>query len=562
MNPRKLLVDPLAALFRNELAGLPPLLLDETEIDVQVVAPLAVITIARRFTNTSAQLIEAVLTLPPLAPGEILYRLIVRIGGVAYHAMARPAGRARRAHDAAIADGRRAILYELLAHDIPMLSIAGIEAGAQVEISTWSIRPLARPDPGRATLQIRLSAASEAAIFSLPDADAPITTPKRHAASLTVSAEGKQVTISGQPYPDRVMAGSEAVGVECSTPIFLTVIPLEGGTLDHAEWHVDKPGGWEVTSERGVETFRHPANPDGSVASDRTDWIFGAVPTVAGCIRVTAPLPTDGTLPNAGGLLEIAPNARGMRAFAAAGFVETATPQDAAAVRLAAGILDRRTSLAFIGPLGELPDEIPMLHKLALAEMEAIDFGNMAEEPIDPDPFRDIPPPARPLDLPPPQATPTVTGPVQSLGHWLTWAPILLIIGALGASFMAINLPFLPLISIFTALMLINARRFLPPRGAPVRARLPLLAFLALPWVASLIFGPIIPQLLTGDMPDIADWMIPLQYGLLAAAVILPCALIAIVPGARRFALVLGLLNLVLAFFLVSASIITLSPGS
>jgi len=95
-----------------------------------------------------------------------------------------------------------------------------------------------------------------------------------------------------------------------------------------------------------------------------------------------------------------------------------------------------------------------------------------------------------------------------------------------------------------------------------VRARLPLLAFLALPWVASLIFGPIIPQLLTGDMPDIADWMIPLQYGLLAAAVILPCALIAILPGARRFALVLGLLNLVLAFFLVSASIITLSPGS
>jgi len=54
----------------------------------------------------------------------------------------------------------------------------------------------------------------------------------------------------------------------------------------------------------------------------------------------------------------------------------------------------------------------------------------------------------------------------------------------------------------------------------------------------------------TGELPDIADWMVPFQFGLLAAAVLLPRLLIALMPGARRFASVLGLLNLMLTFFL------------
>jgi len=150
----------------------------------------------------------------------------------------------------------------------------------------------------------------------------------------------------------------------------------------------------------------------------------------------------------------------------------------------------------------------------------------------------------------------------EPAGHWFAWTAILLLVVAFAASFMAINLPFVPLISMFTARMLLSAWRFLPPNGSPVRARLPLLALLPLPWVVSSLAGPLILQRLTGDMPDIEDWMIPLQFGLMTAAVLLPCALIAILPGARRFALVLGLLNFVLAFFLVSVSIITLSPGS
>ncbi|MBP7658787.1 MAG: hypothetical protein KA778_02195, partial [Burkholderiaceae bacterium] len=83
------------------------------------------------------------------------------------------------------------------------------------------------------------------------------------------------------------------------------------------------------------------------------DWIFGIVTTPAGDIRVTAPLHSDGYAPTPRGLRGLAPNAWGMRAFAAAGYVESASPQEPDAVRLAAQIVSRSSSLAYIGPAGE-----------------------------------------------------------------------------------------------------------------------------------------------------------------------------------------------------------------
>ena len=305
MNASRLLVDPLAALFRTDLTGLPPLLLETTQVEVMPLPPLAHIVVVRTFTNTTDRMVEAVLTLPPIAPQEVVYRLIVNIGGVEYHAFAQPGKRARRAHDAAVAEGRRAILYELLMGGVQLISIAGIVPGAKVSVQIWSIRPLDRPEENRANLTIPLSAKKNAAIFSLSDVDALVTTSERHSASVSVSADFSSllVRITGQPYGDQYLISSEEKGVECSTPICLHFVPVNGGTLDHREWHVDKPGGWEVTSERGIETFRHPHNPGGTVVSDRDDWIFGSMQTLAGEVRVTAPLPTEGTQPNAGGLL-------------------------------------------------------------------------------------------------------------------------------------------------------------------------------------------------------------------------------------------------------------------
>lgn len=430
-----MLVDPLAALLRPELDGQSALVFDETEVVVALPAPLAIITIARRFTNSSERLVEAVLTLPPLAADEVCYRLIVRVGGVEYEAAPRPTRRARTEHETALSQGRRAILFELLNDRIPLLSIAGIEPGARVEVIIWTIKPLARRHAEQATLLIALSAATDAATpFGLADADAYVTARARHAASLQVSAGALQVSISGQPYPDQRLEPNEAIGVECSTPIFLMIVPLDGGSLDHSEWQVAQPGGWEVTSERGQESFRHSRNPTGEVSSARDDWIFGARRTAAGEIRVTAPLSDDVVAPAASGsprIHPIAPNARGMRAFAAAGFIEAAAPRDAAAVRIAANVLSGRTSLAFIGPEGELPDELPTLRKLALAEMASLAFPNEPQPPIAEPPPREEDPappgPALPIKLGP-QNTPGGAAPGQRQRAWVAVAMVVALV--------------------------------------------------------------------------------------------------------------------------------------
>jgi len=419
-----LLVDPLAAFFRPDLAGCAPLILDSTHVEVTLLPPLAKVAVVRCFTNTSDQLIEAVLTLPPIARQEVVFRLIVYIGGVVCEAIPRPAKRGRGAHDAAAADGRRAILYELVKNDIQMISISGIKPGEKVEVQIWSIKPLGRPAENKAMLLIPLSARHDAVMSVLTDADALVTTPTWHRATLQLDWNALQVTLHGQGAPYEILS-AEPVSIDCAAPIQLEIVPSDGGSLDHRAWQVDQVGGWEVTSARGFETFRHPMNPGGSLISDRSDWIFGVMETTQGKIRVTAPLPTEG----------IAPNARALRAFAAAAFAESATPQDPDAVRYTANILSRQTSLAFIGPEGELPDEIPTMRKLALPEMLSSEKTRRPAQPVALEPFDYGAPPAVPEPLLP-RKTDNLTTPGarqprhRSLLPWvLAVIALLLIVG-------------------------------------------------------------------------------------------------------------------------------------
>jgi hypothetical protein len=85
---------------------------------------------------------------------------------------------------------------------------------------------------------------------------------------------------------------------------------------------------------------------------------------------------------------------------------------------------------------------------------------------------------------------------------------------------------------------------------------------LFLPWIVSLLGGPLFRDIAISDLPAAAQWMIPVQQGLLMTAAVLPFALLPWMQSARRFTLVIGTLNFVLTFFATSLSIIALSPGS
>ncbi len=542
MRDAVLLVDPLAAFFRPALARFAPLVLDTTDVEVTLLPPLAKIAVVRSFTNSSDELVEAVLTLPPLAPQEIAFRLIVTIGGVECYAVAQPGKQARRAHDAAVADGRRAVLYELLDHGVQLIAIAGIEPGARVEVQIWSIKPLGRPEAGRATLAIPLSARHDAIMSALTDADALVTSPARHVARLSANPDAMQVFLTGQGDPHQITSRDPVI-VDCAAPIALDVIPRDGETLDHCAVNVGEPGGWEITSDRGKETFRHPMNPNGRVTGNRSDWIFGTMSTANGDIRVTAPLASEG----------IAPNALALRAFAAACLVETATPQDPYEIRRIANILSRQTSLAFIGPTGELPDEIPMMRKLALPEMLSAEPVAPPLPPVaPPPPIFSEPPPAPQLPLKPDYDRHTPGAKPPRL-DWLTWSSITLIALIAGCVLRMIDLPFYPLFGAFIVVSILATIHALPREGSRGRRRLPLLGLLVLPWIISLL----------SDITVTASWNIPLQYGLLVASLVLPLGIAPFMPKTRRSVLIFGILNLSITYFTTADShIIRLSSGS
>ena len=249
-------------------------------------------------------------------------------------------------------------------------------------------------------------------------------------------------------------------------------------------------------------------------------------------------------------------------AFAAAGFVESATPQTASDVLLAANVLSRQTSLAFVGPDGALSDDLPALRKVALPDMESIAIADVPSEPVVAPPIEyEVPPDPEPV-------LPQKVGDLKTPGArpprypWLTWVPlglaVLLVIGA----FQAIDLPVLPIFIAFIVLMILSSFRFLPRKGSPAWRRLPFLTLLALPWILSIITEPLIGHFTHGGVPASSDRITPLQYGLLAVSAVLPIALLPAMRDARRFTLTLGILNFVLTAVAVLAYTVIHTPGS
>ncbi len=552
-----LLVDPLAALFRSEFSEVAPLVLDALEVEVELLPPLARIAITRRFSNPSDSLLEVVLTLPPAAKYEVIYGLTVTINGVAYCAAVQPGSRAQRLHHDALLEGRRAILHELLGNIAQLISIAGIEAGAQVAVRIESIRPLDRLDDEAATLPIRLTANPRQVNRRLSDADALVTSPYAHDATLTVVANGLKVSLQNTEY---LISSGVSLPIHCAEPLSLNISALADRRMDLSICEVELPGGWEVSSLPSAKSHSLPLHPGENVTRNRSDWMLGRMDTAQSEIRVIAPLPDEsGEAPS--------PDARAMSAFAANALVAAARQYEPNAIFQAANILTSKTHLVFIGQDGELPDEIPVLRKLALpgaktlgGEFESLSMAFERSSELDQDAsLRDglapLPEERRPM----PGANPPSVRPPSYA--WLTWASaVLFLIWILGAlQYLTVSLRLV--LGAFMVLMLLNATRYFPRAGVPVRRRLPLLAALALPWIISILCGPLgfVEVSLHSDQ---RDWMIQFQAWLLAASAILPLLFLPIMRGGRGFIVVVGILNFVVTFFVTSTAIIINMPGS
>lgn len=541
-----LLVDPLAGLFRPAVRDAPLLALESVEIEVELLPPLARVSVTRRFRNGGDGLIEALLTLPPVAPQEVIYGLTVTIDGSVCSAAAQPAAGAERLHHDALLEGRRAILHERIEKIAQLVSIAGIEAGAEVAVRIDSIRSLHRIDELTASLVIALTASPRLLNAWLSDSEALVTTPLRHAASLTVISAGLAVTLDN---PERQVSPGVTSAIDCVEDVRLAIGAPAAGGLDRSASVPAATGGWQALSLAGEAPDALRPVPDEALIRERSDWMFGRVLRDDRAIEVLAPLPHPDAAPTA--------RARAMAAFAAASLVAAARRLDADALRRAANVLSDTAHLVFIGPDGELPDEIPVLRKLALAQAATKDSGfeSIGFEPAT-KPKDDAPT----LDAPLASGLQHTPGARRPLYLWLIWAPAVLVVVWLLGAIRVIDVPLGPVLVGFVVLMLLNAVRWFPRAGDPVRRRLPLLVVLALPALISLLFGPMGFVEISWHQSE-RDAMVQFQGWLLAASALLPLLLMPVMRGARAFSAVVGILAFVASFLVTMTAMIMNMPG-
>lgn len=117
-------------------------ILTATSYSVEVISGLAFVKMTRKFENKEAKPIEAILTFP--VPYEAaVTRISTVIDGRTLVGHAQPKAKARETYEAAIDDGKAAILHEQLLKGLHMVSVANVKPGSYIEVTAGFVTPVA-----------------------------------------------------------------------------------------------------------------------------------------------------------------------------------------------------------------------------------------------------------------------------------------------------------------------------------------------------------------------------------------------------------------------------------
>lgn len=115
--------------------------LTATSYTVEVRSGLAFVQMTRKFENKEAKPIEAILTFP--VPYEAaVTRIATVIDGRKLVGQAQPKAKARETYEAAIDDGKAAILHEQLLKGLHMVSVANVKPGSHIEVVANFVVPV------------------------------------------------------------------------------------------------------------------------------------------------------------------------------------------------------------------------------------------------------------------------------------------------------------------------------------------------------------------------------------------------------------------------------------
>jgi len=206
-----------------------PCPLTGTEIEVTPIGALALIRITRRFQNVEDAPIEAVLTMP-VAFDAVVTGLSVMVGDRKLTAHAQSRDEARATYETAIDRGKLAVLHEEVLRGVHMLSVANLDAGAEVVVTQEIATPLTRLTIG-ALLRLPMTVGALYGASPLHPADDLVSSPTIQHMARLVLASG-QAELVGRGI---IMRAGSAVDLPLDSAIELRFDAVADGQITGAD---------------------------------------------------------------------------------------------------------------------------------------------------------------------------------------------------------------------------------------------------------------------------------------------------------------------------------------
>lgn len=210
--------NPVMSLIKKRTVGHVPVPLKSTSYDIEIEGGLAKVQLKRVFRNDEQRPIEAVMTFP-LPFDAAVYRLDVKVDGKVLSGVAQAKEEARETYEAAIDNGKRAVLHEELLRGLHMVSVANVAPGVELEVVATFAMPLSIRD-GNGHMHLPVTVGHIFGQQPLPESDQIISGGQLMNADVTVTCS------SGTPFVGGVKS-EKAVSVPLNRPIEISVIGLD-----------------------------------------------------------------------------------------------------------------------------------------------------------------------------------------------------------------------------------------------------------------------------------------------------------------------------------------------
>lgn len=175
-----------------------PVPLIDTMISVEIKAGLAVVHTRRRFANVEDKPIEAILVMP-VGFDAVVTGLRAVVDDRVLVAVAKPKVKARDDYEAALDEGKLAVLHEEVLRGVHALSVGNLAPGKEVTVELEALVPMSAGVSGP-YLRIPMTVGQLYGASPLAPVDDLVTSARvHHRAELTVTADAGVVLLNGRP---------------------------------------------------------------------------------------------------------------------------------------------------------------------------------------------------------------------------------------------------------------------------------------------------------------------------------------------------------------------------